>query len=72
VSDPWESISLTQDELLTAANELERGGLTKAGRSLAKHGARPDSAFAQPRGNPQAINQSAHQIVQAILEDEDI
>lgn len=35
----------------------DRGGLTKAGRALQKHGGREGSVFPKPKGNPDAINE---------------
>jgi hypothetical protein len=50
-----------------AAAAPDRGGLTKAGRALAKHGGRQGSAFPQAKGNPQKINQDGQAIVDEIL-----
>jgi len=51
------------------AAELDRGGvLTKAGRALAKHGSRPNSAFISTlRMSASEINQTARDIVEDIL-----
>ncbi len=51
-----------------AANILDKGELTKAGRALQKHGERLGSLFPKPQGNPQAINQQAAIVVVEILE----
>jgi RHS repeat-associated protein len=58
------------DRLSRAAAAPDRGGLTKAGRSLTKHGAgaRPgNSKFPAATGNPQQINQMAQDMVNDIL-----
>jgi len=52
---------------LIAANVMESSGLTKAGRSLQKHGGRANSLFPEAIGNPQAINKQANAIVNNIL-----
>ena len=44
------------DRLLEAGKQLDRGGLTKAGRALSKHGGRIDSVFPKPVGTPEQIN----------------
>lgn len=54
-------------DLARAADAPDRGGLTKAGRALQKHGGRPGSAFPPARGNPDAINQEARRIVDEIV-----
>ncbi len=55
------------DDLLNAANVVDRGGLTLAGRALQKHGGRTNSLFPKAIGNPQAINEQASSIVNDIL-----
>ncbi len=55
------------DDLLNAANVVERSGLTVAGRALQKHGERLGSLFPKPKGNPQAINEQASTLVVGIL-----
>ena len=57
------------EALLQAAALPDRGGLTRAGRALAKHGGRPGAAFPPPVGGPTAINQAAQVIVEDILRD---
>ncbi len=39
------------DKLSKAGQVMDRGGLTKAGRALDKHGGRPNSAFPKATGN---------------------
>lgn len=58
---------LCVEDLAQAAAQPDRGGLTKAGRALAKHGNRPGSIFPKPKGNPQQMNQQAQEIVEEIL-----
>jgi RHS repeat-associated protein len=60
------------DALSQAASALDRGGFTKAGRSLTKHcvGARPGNAlFPAVSGDAAAINKQAQAIVDGILTD---
>jgi hypothetical protein len=53
--------------LSSAAAVPDRGGLTKAGRALQKHGSRPGSAFPSARGNPVEINRAAQKVVDEIV-----
>ncbi len=58
------------DDLLSSASQADRGGLTRAGRSLTKHGkgARGGNRLFPPaRGNPEQINRQAQTIVEEIL-----
>ena len=57
-----------KQRLRDSAEKPDRGGLTKAGRALAKHGQRPGSAFPQPSGGPDAINQQGKAVVDDILD----
>jgi RHS repeat-associated protein len=60
------------DSMSQSGQQPDRGGLTKAGRSLTKHGAgsRPgNSAFPPANGNPQQINQTAQNVLDDILTD---
>lgn len=43
------------------------GGLSKAGRALAKHGGRAGSVFSRPTGNPKAINLQGQAALDDIL-----
>ena len=54
--------------LKTAGEVADRGGLTRAGRALAKHGGRPGSAFPNPTGNPASINQQGQRMLDEILD----
>lgn len=55
------------DDLSSAAMAADRGGLTKAGRELAKHGGRDGSAFPKVGGRPADKNRAGQQIVDDIL-----
>jgi hypothetical protein len=55
------------EQLSRAAAAPDRGGLTKAGRALQKHGDRPGSAFPQTKGGPGALNPAGQKIVDEIL-----
>jgi len=55
------------DDLARAAAAPARGGLTAAGRALAKKTGRPGSAFPKATGNPTQINRTAQGIVDDIL-----
>jgi RHS repeat-associated protein len=57
----------TADKLLQAANSMERGGLTAAGRALQKHGGRAGSAFPAATGNAASINQQGLNTVREVL-----
>ncbi len=57
----------TISELLQAGQQMDRGGLTKAGRALQKHGGRPNSVFPNPKGSMSQINQQGQQILGDIL-----
>jgi hypothetical protein len=54
-------------QLFNAGKVFDRGGLTKAGRALAKHGGRERSVFLKPTGTPAQINQQAQAILENIL-----
>jgi hypothetical protein len=55
-----------------AGKVIDRKGLTKAGRALAKHGGRKGSVFPKPKGNPAQINQQGQKILEQILNDPNI
>lgn len=63
--------SLLADKLSKSADTYDRGGLTKAGRALQKHGDRLGSSFFQVKGNPTDINVQAIDIVNNILNNPD-
>lgn len=53
--------------LIKVAKLLDKGGLTKIGRALQKHGSRPGSRFPQAVGNPASINAQGEKILSNIL-----
>ena len=59
--------NLDFDKLAEAGKIIDRSGLTKAGRALAKHGGREGSAFSKPKGTPAQINQQGQKILEEIL-----
>jgi hypothetical protein len=65
----WAHNACSLTDMATAAGQPDRGGLTRAGRALAKHGGRPGSAFPAPTGAPAAVNRQAQTIVEEILTD---
>ena len=48
---------------------MDRGGLTKAGRALDKHGNRPGSAFPKATGSPASKNAQGQHHLDDILTD---
>jgi filamentous hemagglutinin len=46
---------------------MDRGGLTRAGRALDKHGGRPDSVFPKATGNPASKNMQGQYQLDDIL-----
>jgi hypothetical protein len=62
------NITVSQLKKMSEAGKvLDRGGLTKAGRGLAKHGGRQDSVFPKPIGSPKQINKQGQKILNEIL-----
>lgn len=59
--------NFTVEKLLEAGNAVDRQGLTKAGRGLAKHGGRDSLVFPKPTGNPAEINIQGKKILEKIL-----
>lgn len=55
------------DDLSRAAGAADRGGLTKAGRALEKHGSRPRSAFPKATGSIAEKNRFGQEVVDDIL-----
>src|SRR5690606_27903998 len=53
--------------LSKAGQALDRGGLTKAGRALEKHGSRPGSVFGKATGNVSAKNAQGQAALDDIL-----
>jgi len=60
------------NKLLRSASIIDKGGLTKAGRSLQKHGSRIGSKYPVARGNADAINNQAQNILKSILNDPNV
>jgi hypothetical protein len=60
-------ISFSIDQLASAGKALDRGGFTKAGRALVKHGYRKHTAFPKPRGNVAQINEHGQKVLEALL-----
>ena len=50
LKEPAPEVAFTVDELALAGEQIDRSGLTKAGRALDKHGNRPDSPFPKATG----------------------
>lgn len=46
---------------------MDRGGFTKAGRNLMKHGYREGSVFPKPLGNPAQVNAHGQRVLESIL-----
>ncbi len=58
-------------QLTEAGKALDRGGYSRAGRSLMKKGYRPNSAFQKPIGNPEQINNHGQAMLEKILDHPD-
>ena len=63
----WAHNAYDAHALSKAAAAADRGGLTKAGRSLVKHSVRPGSPILPVKGSPASINAQAQHIVDDIL-----
>lgn len=59
------------EQLVEAGKVDDRGGLTRAGRGLQKHGGRSDSVFPKPSGNVSQINAQGQQMLEDILNSPD-
>jgi hypothetical protein len=55
-------------QLKAAGQVHDRGGLTAAGRALAKHGGRKGSVYPSPTGNPSAINMQGQRVLNDIID----
>jgi len=55
--------------LKEAGKVLDRGGFTKAGRALMKHGNRKGSFFPKPSGNVEEMNRRGQMVLEDILSD---
>jgi hypothetical protein len=54
-------------QLAAAGKVLDRRGLTRAGRGLAKHGNRSDTVFPKAYGNPDQVNTQGQAALERIL-----
>lgn len=61
-------IAKERANLLNAINLPAKGGYTKAGHALSKHGNRSGSKFPPAQGNPSQVSQQAEEIVRNILD----
>ena len=57
------------NKLIAAGNEFDRGGFTRAGRSLMKHGYREGDIFPKPIGAPEKVNSAGIEILKKIVSD---
>ncbi|MCB1110660.1 MAG: hypothetical protein KDK64_06720, partial [Chlamydiia bacterium] len=55
------------EQLAEAGKVEDRGGLTRAGRGLQKHGGRPGSVFPNPSGSVSQINTQGQEVLEDIL-----
>lgn len=62
---------VSSDELVAAGNQADKGGLTKVGRALQKHGSRSGSSFPAAKGNVAAINGQGEAALKSILNSPD-
>jgi len=65
--DTSEQIIANMDKFAEAGRALDRAGLTKAGRGIAKHGNREGSVFSKPVGTIAEINKHGQEVLEAIL-----
>ncbi len=68
-TNTFPAIISTADKLVEAGKAMDRGGLTKAGRALMKHGYREGSVFPKPVGTTLQINEHGQKILQEIVSD---
>ena len=55
------------DRMAEAGKAHDREGLTKAGRSLQKHGERPETVFSKPSGSVPEVNEHGQETLENIL-----
>ena len=55
------------DELIQVANQADKGGLTRVGGALQKHGSRAGSSFTKVTGNPVNMNTQGQKVLEKIL-----
>jgi len=54
-------------KILRAGEVIDRGGFTKAGRGIMKHGYREPSNFTKPLGNPSQVNAQGQKVLESIV-----
>ncbi|EOV8087513.1 hypothetical protein ACOMXT_001317 [Providencia rettgeri] len=62
----------SKEELKQAASEINRNGLTNAGRSLQKHGGREGSAYSYSNQKASVLNQEARALIDEILDNTNV
>ncbi|MEY1578760.1 hypothetical protein AB7Z98_07820 [Providencia manganoxydans] len=62
----------SKEELKQGASEINRNGLTNAGRSLQKHGGREGSVYSYSNQKASVLNQEARAIVDEILDNPNV
>ncbi|MGL4590088.1 MAG: hypothetical protein ACRCUP_07615, partial [Mycoplasmatales bacterium] len=61
------TVSKLTGKILNSTNSIDKGGLTRAGRALQKHGNRVGSVYPKPTGNESKLNGDGLEIVKKIL-----
>ena len=61
--------TFNREKLLEAARVPDKGGFTRVGRALMKHGYRQGSVFPKPVGTPTKINAHGETMLNVILND---
>jgi hypothetical protein len=69
LSNEIPSLFSNTSNLIKGGNAIDRGGFTRAGRGLMKHGYREGSLFPKPLGNPAQINKQGEDFLNEILND---
>ncbi len=64
-----DAASATPGEWAASGRTPDRGGLTRAGRSLAKHAGREGSSFSHPGGGPNELNAAGQNHLESIISD---
>ncbi|MBV2190108.1 hypothetical protein [Providencia rettgeri] len=62
----------SKEELKQAVSEINRNGLTNAGRSLQKHGGREGSAYSYSNQKASVLNQEARALIDEILDNTNV
>ncbi|WP_272525582.1 hypothetical protein [Providencia sp. PROV196] len=62
----------SKEELKQATSEINRNGLTNAGRSLQKHGGREGSAYSYSNQKASVLNQEARALIDEILDNPNV